>query len=130
MLQRLRQRWQGSGGCADVLYLAFPLILNSSAHTIQMFVDSIFLARHSQEEMAAAVQASILSFTVICLFLGIAQYVNAFVAQYTGASRWHRVGPAVWQGVHFSFASGILILGLIPLAEPFFNWVGHDQAHR
>ena len=130
MLQRIRQRWRGPGGCADVLYLAFPLILNSSAHTIQMFVDSVFLARHSQEEMAAAVQASILSFTVISLFLGIAQYVNAFVAQYTGASRPRRVGPAVWQGVYFSFGSGILILGLIPFAEPFFHWVGHDQAHR
>jgi MATE family, multidrug efflux pump len=130
VLQRLRHRWQGPGGCADVLYLAFPLILNSSAHTIQMFVDSVFLARHSQEEMAAAVQASILCFTAISLFLGIAQYVNAFVAQYTGASRPHRVGPAVWQGVYFSFASGLLILFLIPLAEPFFLWVGHDQAHR
>ena len=38
MFERLRQRWQGPGGCADVLILAFPLILNSSAHTIQMFV--------------------------------------------------------------------------------------------
>lgn len=130
MFERLRQRWQGPGGCADVLILAFPLILNSSAHTIQMFVDSVFLARHSQEEMAAAVQAGILCFTAISLFLGIAQYVNAFVAQYTGASRGHRVGPAVWQGVYFSFAAGLLILFLIPLAEPFFNWVGHDQAHR
>jgi len=130
MWERIRQRWQGPGGCADVLYLAFPLILNSSAHTIQMFVDSVFLARHSQAEMAAAVQASIISFTVISLFLGIAQYVNAFVAQYTGAERPYRVGPAVWQGVHFSFAAGILILGLIPLAEPLFHWVGHDQVHR
>ena len=78
MIQRLRQRWQDPGGCADVLCLAFPLILNSSAHTIQMFVDSVLLARHSQEEMAAAVQSGVVSFTIISLFLGISQYVNAF----------------------------------------------------
>ncbi|MBN1844350.1 MAG: MATE family efflux transporter [Sedimentisphaerales bacterium] len=130
MITPLRHRWQGPGGAAEVLTLAFPLILNSSAHTIQMFVDSVFLARHSQAEMAAAVQAGLAMFAICSFFLGTVQYVNTFVAQYTGANRHQRVGPAVWQGIFFSLASGLLILGLIPTAEPFFRWVGHDPVHR
>ena len=61
-------------------------------------------------------------------FLGTAGYVNTFVAQYVGAGRPHRVGASVWQGIHFSIASGLLLMGLIPLAPAIFALVGHEPS--
>ena len=107
-----------------------PLILSTGASTIQMFIDSVLLMGLSRDAMAAAVQAGITSFTFASLFLGVASYVNTFVAQYTGAGRSGRLGPAVWQGIYFSLFAGILMLGLIPMAKGIFNWFGHDPAIR
>src|SRR5262249_22173742 len=43
-----------------------------------------------------------------------AGYTSTFVAQYTGAGRPHRVGPAVWQGIHFAVLAGLLFLVVVP----------------
>src|SRR5262249_47268882 len=37
----------------------------------------------------------------------ISNYATTFVAQYTGAKRHHRVGPAVWQSLFFSVGGGL-----------------------
>ena len=48
-----------------------------------------------------------------------------FAAQYTGAGRPLRVGPAVWQGLYFSVIAGLGMLLLIPLAGPIFRAIDH-----
>jgi MATE family multidrug resistance protein len=126
----LVQRWRGAGGCAQVLQMALPLLFSTSANTIQMFINRFFLMWYSSDAMSASVQAAITSFAFASLFVGTAIYVNTFVAQYTGAGRLGRVGPAVWQGIYFSVAAGTLLLGLIPLAGPIFDWIGHAPAIR
>ena len=113
-----------------MLIVAVPLILSFSSNTLQMFIDRVFLSRYDLDSMPAAMQAGTASFTVGALFLGMVTYVSTFVAQYSGAERFRRVGPAVWQGVYFSFIAGILMLGLIFIARPIFDWMGHDAAVR
>ena len=110
--------------------MAAPLILSTGAMTIQMFIDRVFLMWYSKDAMSATLQAGITHFTIFALFLGVASYVNTFVAQYTGAGRPQRVGKAVWHGIYFALAAGVLMLGLIPLAGPLFNWVGHPLPLR
>ena len=122
----MKKMWDGQGGCRDVLRLAFPLILSTSSSTIQMFVDRMFLMWHSSEAMSAAMPAGITSFIFVSFFMGTAGYVNTFVAQYTGAGRDSRVGPAVWQGIYFSLFAGVLAVFLIPCAKSIFGWFGHD----
>ncbi|KPK76344.1 MAG: hypothetical protein AMJ79_07025 [Phycisphaerae bacterium SM23_30] len=130
MIDRLERRWTGPGGCGEVLKLAFPLILSTGAHTLQMFIDRMFLNWHMSEEMSAAMPAGIIAFTVVSLFMGTVSYVNTFVAQYTGAGRPGRVGPAVWQGIFLSLGGAVLILGLWPAAPGLFDWMGHDPEVR
>lgn len=130
MITHLKKRWQGPAGCAEVLRLALPLIVSTSAFTVQMFVDRVFLMWHSADAMSAALQAGTTAFTFISFFFGTVIYVNTFVAQYTGARHPRRVGPAVWQGIFFSLFSGVILLIFLPLAQPIFDWVGHDPAVR
>lgn len=110
-----------------MLNLSTPLIISIGASSIQMFIDRIFLTWYSTDAMAGALQAGITSFAIASLFLGTVTYVNTFVAQYSGAGGFRRIGPAVWQGIYLSLAAGILMLLLIPLAACLFAWMGHDK---
>jgi MATE family multidrug resistance protein len=128
IIRRLTHRWHCESGYREVLVLAIPLILSTGAWTIQHFVDRMFLTWYSPEAIAAAMPAGILNFTFMCFFIGTAGYASTFVAQYYGAKRYENIGPVLWQGIYLSVIGGIGFLFLIPLAEPFFRYVGHDKA--
>lgn len=111
-----------------MLRVAFPLVLSTSSWGLMHFVDRMFLSWYSNDALAAAVPASVTNFVLVALFMGTATYVNTFIAQYIGANRPQQVGSVLWQGIYFSVFSGILMLGVIPLAGPIFRLVGHDAA--
>jgi MATE family multidrug resistance protein len=106
--------------------LAIPLILSTSFWTIQITIDRVLLARYSTEAVAASIPAALLFWTPLILLQSTAAYATTFVAQYTGAGRPHRVGPAVWQGLYFAVLGGLAFLGLLPLAGPLVALGGHD----
>ena len=126
----LSKFWKGDGGYGQVLKIALPLILSTSAMTIQLFVDRVFLMWYDRETMSAAMLAGILNFTAFSFFLGTVTYVNTFVSQYDGAGRTDRIGSAIWQSIYFSVAAGILMAGLFFFAEPVMNLVGHPASIR
>ena len=123
----ITRRWNDECGYRRILVMAFPLILSTSAWAIQHFVDRMFLTWHSPEAIAASMPAGMLSFTIMSLFIGTANYVTTFVAQYHGAGRDDRIGPSVWQGIYVALIAGVVHLLFIPAAAPFFQWVGHGE---
>ena len=125
-MQHLKHRWKIEAGYREVLVIAIPLILSTASWSVQHFVDRMFLAWYSPETIAAAMPAGMLHFSMVSIFMGTAGYVNTFVAQYYGAKRYYRIGPALWQGVYMSLIGGLLILIAIPFAGPIFRLVGHS----
>ncbi|MDX2502836.1 MAG: MATE family efflux transporter [Deltaproteobacteria bacterium] len=125
-MKYLKNRWNCVGGYREVLVIALPLILSTATWSIQHFVDRMFLTWYSPETIAAAMPAGMLNFSIISIFMGTAGYVSTFVAQYYGAERYHRIGPAIWQGIYISLFGGLVLLGAIPLAEPAFRFIGHS----
>jgi MATE family multidrug resistance protein len=117
-----------SGGSRELLALALPLVVSQSFMTVQVFVDTILLAWHDPREMAASFPAVMWYWLLFALLQVTAGYVSTFVAQYTGAGRPARVGPAVWQGIHFSVVSGLLFLLLVPAAPYLIGIGGHTPA--
>jgi multidrug resistance protein, MATE family len=113
------------GGSRELLKLALPLVVSQSFMTVQVFVDTLLLSWHDPLEMAASFPAVMWYW----LFFGVLQvtagYTSTFVAQYTGANRPHRVGPAVWQGIHFALVAGIAFLVVVPTAPFFISLGGH-----
>ena len=95
--------------------------------TVQVFVDTILLAWHDQREMAASFPAVMWYWLPFSLLQVTAGYVSTFVAQYTGAGRPERVGPAVWQGIHFAVIAGLLFLLMVPVAPQL---IAHRRAYR
>src|SRR5207244_7434297 len=113
------------GGGRELLRLALPLILSSSFMTLQIAIDRILLSQASSDAVAAAMPAAILYWTFLALVQFTANYATTFVAQYVGAGRRHRVGPAVWQALYFSVVAGVGFLALSPLAGPLIRLGGH-----
>ena len=118
--------WSEPAGGREVLQLALPLVISTISWTIMHFIDRMFLFWYSQDAMAAALPAGVLSFAVFCFPLGICQYVTTFVSQYHGARRPKEIGAAVWQGVWVGVLATPLVLATMPLAPLFFNWAGHE----
>src|SRR5262249_3020616 len=57
-----------------------------------------------------------------------AGYTSTFVAQYIGAGRPQRVGPAVWQGIYFGLLAGLIFLVFLPAAPWLIALGGHTAA--
>jgi MATE family multidrug resistance protein len=111
-----------------LLALATPLIVSQSFMTVQVFVDTILLSWHDPREMTASFPAVMWFWMVFGLLQVTAGYTSTFVAQYTGAGRPHRVGPAVWQGIYFAILAGLGMLLLVPAAPLLIAIGGHTSA--
>ncbi|HEV7223434.1 MAG TPA: MATE family efflux transporter [Pirellulales bacterium] len=125
MLQHVETWWRRPAGMREVLVLALPLIVSTLSWTLMNFTDRVFLVWYSPDAVAAALPAGMMAFMVICFPLGVAAYVNTFVAQYQGAKRPERIGPVVWQALFIGFATVPLTIATIPLAPLIFEMAGH-----
>lgn len=114
----------------QVVSISIPLAMSMAAITVMEFTDRVFLANYSLEAIAAVVPAGITAFLFIAFFLGVAGYVNVFIAQYTGAGADHRVGACLWQGIWFTLFSAVVLWGVILIAEPLFRLSGHPPEVR
>ncbi len=109
----------------QILTLAGPLILSMTANMAMQFIDGLFLARYSEEAVAAVTPAAMASFCLGSLVSGAVGYTCVLTAQYYGAAQWTRIGPAVWQGLRLSALAGILSAAVGLLGRPVFAWIGH-----
>jgi multidrug resistance protein, MATE family len=116
-----------AGGSRELLVLAAPLILSQSFMTVQIFVDTILLSWYDTDAMSASFPAVMWFWLPFGLLQVTAGYTSTFVAQYTGANRPRRVGPAVWQGIHFAVLAGLVMLVLAPTAHWLIAVGGHSE---
>ena len=117
--------WSRPCGGAEVLTLAFPLVVSTISWTLMNFIDRTFLTWYSTDAMAAAMPAGTISFAAICLPMGIASYAGTFVAQYNGSKQFDKIGRIVWQGVWLGLVCIPIFLVLRELAPWLFTRVGH-----
>lgn len=116
------------GGSRELLKLALPLVVSQSFMTAQVFLDTILLSWHNPLEMAASFPAVMWFWLVFGLLQVTAGYVSTFVAQYTGARRPQRVGPAVWQGIYFAIFAGLVFMLMAPAAPFLIALGGHPES--
>ena len=124
------ERWSKLNGYREVLAISLPLVASMGSFTVMQFTDRVFLANYSVDAIAAALPAGIASFTLISFFMGVANYTNVFVAQYTGARAFHRVGASLWQGIYFSFGAAVLLAMIVFLSDAIFDLIGHSPHIR
>jgi len=113
--------WTRACGGREVLYLALPLVISTAFWSVMWFIDRMFLFWYSSDSVAAALPSGMAHWALVCLPIGIASYVNSFVAQYHGAGRPQQIGLIVAQGVRLGWIMTPLFLLAIPLAPYFFT---------
>jgi MATE family multidrug resistance protein len=128
--RRFKQRANAPFGYKTVLRVGLPLIAGMASATIMQFTDRLFLSRYSLEAISAALPAGSTAMVLQLALVGLCGYVSVFIAQYTGASRPEEVGAVLWQGIWLSLAGAVLLALSCFLAEPVFDWAGHDPAIR
>ncbi|MBR7144209.1 MAG: MATE family efflux transporter [Lentisphaeria bacterium] len=116
------------GSILNVLRVALPLILSSSCHAVNMFMDRLMLTRYSQSSAAAALTSGLTSFTLQCFFVGAVGYAGTFVAQYSGANQNKRVGTAVWQGIFLAMAGAVFMASCCLWIPYLFGALNHEPA--
>ncbi len=114
----------GRGGYFELCKLAYPLIIMGASNTVMQFVDRAFLARLSTEDVAAAMPAGILYFSMFCLFLCAAGFTSTIVAQYHGSGNRQMVLTTVWSGAYFALAASFIIVFVMPLLGRFLISLG------
>jgi MATE family multidrug resistance protein len=123
LIQRNRYR--------EVLAVCLPLVFSLSATTLMEFTDRIFLAHYSIDAISAALPAGISSYLPIAFFGGVGGYVGVFIAQYTGRGEEKKIGGVLWQGIHFTLGSGLILWLLgVYAAQPLFALAGHPPGVR
>lgn len=124
------ERWSRQNGYRQVLAISLPLVASMGSLALMQFTDRMFLANYSADAIAAALPAGIASFTSVAFFMGVANYTNAFVAQYVGARAFSRVGASVWQGIYFSLLASCLLASLYFVSGALFELIGHSPHIR
>ena len=74
-------RFPSRAGLREILHLALPIIVSMASATVRGFIDTWMVALVGTAEVAAAMPASIIAYTLTALPLGIAQCVSTFTAQ-------------------------------------------------
>lgn len=121
----MKSLWNKPFGYRDVLKISMPLAISMASTTIMQVTDRIFLGRYSVEAIAAALPAGILAFLFISFFMGVASYINVFIAQYTGAAKPEKVAASLWQGIYFSLGAWLLLASMAYALTPLVVSGGH-----
>ncbi len=113
-------------GLNEILQFALPIIMSMASYTLIGFVDTWMVAQVGTAEVAAAMPAGIIAYTLTALPLGITQCVSTFAAQALGQGRPDEGALVAWQALYLSVVVGIVVFALWPLAPYFFSLFGHE----
>lgn len=105
-----------------------PIILGSLSFAVMEFIDRVMVNKLGTEALAAVGSASIWSYTVSTLLLGIVGCVGVFVAQCLGRGEPRRCGRYAWQGLYLSLIAGLIAVCFYPVAPLLFGLMGHEPA--
>ena len=126
MFHAVKSRWHSPSGYKEVLVLAIPLVITTSAGSLQSFIDRMFLSWFDPNDLAATVPATLVTMTLTAVFIGLAGYVGVFVAQYYGARADALIGPIAWQGFYTTGLSLLVVAPVYIYIIPLFELIGHD----
>ena len=111
--------FNSAGGYKELWRIAYPLVIMCASHTVMQFVDRMFLAWNSGEDVAAALPAGILYFTLFCFFSVTLGFTSAVVAQLFGAKENRGCVEAAITGFFIAIALALFVGLVNPLIGTF-----------
>ena len=105
-----------------LMSMAFPPMLSMLVQSMYNIVDSMFVARFSQDALTAVSLAFPLQNLVLAVAVGTGVGVNSYISRKLGAQDQDAANAAVTHGFLLSFAHAVffVIFGLVAI-RPFFR---------
>ena len=121
----------------NLTYLGVPIIIGQLGNLILNFADTLMIAHHSTEELAAAAFVNNMFTLVIVFAIGFTYAITALVGNLYGQEKTHRIGELMKSAVAantcmaviLSVIMGVLYMNLgnlkqpeelLPLMRPYF----------
>ncbi|MDR0932799.1 MAG: MATE family efflux transporter [Victivallales bacterium] len=124
-----RREFTNPGGYREIWKIAWPLVVLNASNTIMMITNRVFIAQSSSEEIAAAMPAAQMFFTLMAFFLITTGFTATIVAQYHGSKDNVGCVRAAWNGFYFGSAVAALLAFVLPAGG---YWIimhnGHQQS--
>jgi multidrug resistance protein, MATE family len=109
----------------QLLRFAGPTMAQMAAYTAMEFINTLMLSRLGTSAPAAALNAGIFAFALICLGAGTLVLVNTLTSQSFGRGDNKQCGRHLWQGIWFSLVFALIILPLAAPASALFRLFHH-----
>ncbi|MBS1370035.1 MAG: MATE family efflux transporter [Lentisphaeria bacterium] len=109
-----RRQFFEPGGYREIWKIAWPLVVLNASNTVMMITNRVFIAQSSSEEIAAAMPAGQMFFTLMAFFLITTSFTATIVAQYHGSRDSAGCVRAAWNGFYFGTAVAALLAFLLP----------------
>ncbi|WP_186646699.1 MATE family efflux transporter [Fluviispira vulneris] len=107
-------------GLIQLIYLAFPLMLNNLSTNLMLFFDRLILANDSTHAMNAAITIGISCNIFHFAMTSIAASAEVFVGRANGSHNLKKIGEPVWQMIWFSCMTFIIFIPLAIYGQNIF----------
>ena len=106
-----------------VLKTGLPLMISLLINSLYNFVDSVFVARISEEALTALSLAAPVQIIMSAMGLGIAVGLNAVISRALGEKNKDRVMKTASAALVLAFWAWVLVVMLeITVMKPYFRW--------
>ena len=106
-----------------VLKTGLPLMISLLINSLYNFVDSVFVARISEEALTALSLAAPVQIIMSAMGLGIAVGLNAVISRALGEKNGDRVMKTASAALVLAFLAWVLVVMLeITVMKPYFRW--------
>lgn len=110
-----------------IFSMSFPIMVSMLVQSLYNIVDSIFVARISEEALTAASIAYSAQMLQIAVAVGTGVGVNALVSRYLGAKKYDKVNEAATTGLYLTVLSSLIfVLWGIFGTKPFIRLFTSD----
>jgi len=111
-------------GPAQVLALAWPLMISMLSQTAMSMADVLYVSRLGTTPLAGIGLGSVAGFLLLSAGFGLTGGVRVLVAQATGAGRHRQARVLAWQGLWLALVLGLVGLVLAPAAHLLIRGFG------
>lgn len=106
-----------------IISTSIPLIISLLVNNLYNLVDSIFVARVSEEALTSLSLAAPVQMLMIAMGSGLAVGLNAVISRYLGEKNQDEVKSTASAAIVMAFAAYLLLALLcLIIVEPYFDW--------
>ncbi len=112
---------------AQLLTLAWPVIISRSAQVVVGFTDAVMCARLGESALAATTAGATNTFNILVLPMGMAFIVSSFASQLSGGNDHSGARRYAWYGLGLAVFAGVLCAGAVPLVDAAVGLLSYED---